>query len=126
MLNVKELFDLFALSITIGFMVGCVGFIYTVVLTRPGEIFSGLYRRLNERFNKIDECTWRKHDHPLFKILIGCEKCNSGQLALWTYPLFIGIRNYEPLHIMYHLFAISTAILFSIILNSIYQKWLRN
>lgn len=60
--------------------------VYSYVLTQPGEIFAGLYKRLDTWF-KTDERQMKfgKGPHPLFKLLIWCEKCVAGQWSLWIF-----------------------------------------
>ncbi len=65
-------------------------YVYSVILTQPGHILNSLYNYLEENLNPF-----------LFKPIIGCPLCVSGQMSLWVYP-FITI--YGPFDIEYNLF----------------------
>jgi hypothetical protein len=62
--------------------------------------------------------------HPIFKMIIGCEKCVSGQMALWIF-LFFNYKNYLALEfstIIYHALFIALTIFTTTIIKSIYSK----
>lgn len=77
--------DLINCSI-IAFMCAVCGFVYTALLTDPDQIFDPLYRCLDRNLKK-------KGHIKLFNVLIGCEKCVSGEMALWTL-VFLWLRKY--------------------------------
>jgi hypothetical protein len=61
----------------------------------------------------------------------GCEKCVSGQFALWSYLVFAVLHEYRPHNAMYslfgynplfHVFTICIAILFALIISRIFTK----
>ncbi len=101
----------------LSFLIAVAAFVYTNILTEPEMLFNGLYNYLDGKF--IGK--WRF----IFKILIHCEKCLSGQLAFWIY-LWVNYNFYlssEFLSIgLNHIFFVSFAILIATILNIIYKK----
>ena len=121
----------------VAFLCAVSGFVYTTILTDPGEIFDNLYSFLQRRF----EATRPK----LFKVLIGCERCVSGQLALWTL-VFLMVKNYlyyvlqsggppvtredqlqlflEIFHPLDFIYTISAAVFFAYLISNFYQ-WTR-
>ncbi len=79
--------QLFAIAAIVAVMSAVTSCAHTAVLTQPGQIFAPVYRWLDARLNYTNGQR-NEEDHWLFKVLVGCEKCNSGQLALWS---FIGV-----------------------------------
>ncbi len=73
-----------------------------VYLGQPGYIFAW-YQKLIE---PLPDWLW--------KPLGGCEKCFTGQAALWYYIFFI-----DGYNLFEHLFFISVAILFTMILSKL-------
>lgn len=100
----------------LAFLFGLLGFVYTNVLTEAGMIFSPLYKWLNLSIFKNDK---REDYHWLFKIIIHCERCFTGQLALWWYVFRIKPANIDGLMLM--LFFIAFSILVAYTLNLIFQ-----
>lgn len=70
----------------IAFMCAICGFVYTSLLTDPDQIFDTLYSCLDRNLKK-------KGHVKLFNVLIGCEKCVSGEMALWT-MIFLWLKKY--------------------------------
>lgn len=61
-------------------LISVFSFVYTVLLTDVDMIFNYLYNFLENNTKKKDGSNrW------YFYVLIGCEKCVAGQLALWLY-----------------------------------------
>jgi len=60
-------------------------FVYSNILTQPGEIFGNLYKKLDEFFNTDKRSCTGLGLHPIFKMIMACEKCVSGQLAFWFF-----------------------------------------
>lgn len=77
----------------IAFLISILAFTYSYILTQPGEIFSSLYLKLDILFKNDKRMIEGKGMHPIFKLLIGCPKCVSGQLSLWYFVL----NNFENL-----------------------------
>jgi hypothetical protein len=88
-----------------GLEIAIIAYVYSVILTEPGMILNGVYRYLEGR--KLPD--W------LFKPLIDCYKCVSGQLALWSY--FFLTSKYNPFE---HIFFICFTIFISILLDKLY------
>jgi len=110
-------------------LIAIFSFVYTNILTEPDQIFSGLYKFLY-RFFKTDERNeaglspfW------LFKIIIHCEKCVAGQLALWLtvfsnwYQIFI---TNDLTVIVTILFSITFSILCTNTIKGIYNKYIKH
>lgn len=55
-----------------------IGFVYSDLLTQPNMIFHGPYKYLESKLGE---------DHWLFKPIIGCAKCVTGQIALWAFTV---------------------------------------
>lgn len=104
-------------------------FVYANILSQPGEIFGKWYGFLNNLFQTDKRISSGKQLHPLFKMMIGCEKCVSGQLALWYFMAnnyggyFIGVREFI-LTAFQHSFFIATTIFLTTIIKSLYEKYI--
>lgn len=99
---------------------------YTYILTQPGQLFNGLYNKLDKFFKTDYRRSIGKSEHPLFKILIYCHLCFSGQVSLWVF-LYFNYFNYtiNPIYIlMCHIFTVATTIFISAILKGIYTKYI--
>lgn len=87
-----------------------ISYVYSVILTEPGMILSWWYKFLEE----LHLPEW------IFKPLIDCFKCVSGQAAFWGYLVYtngLEAYKYNPFE---HLFLICFTILISIIIDKIY------
>jgi hypothetical protein len=87
-------------------MIALVAFVYSDVLTESGMILNWLYRSLDNLLPGF-----------LFKPLIGCFKCVSGQMALWYYMIYHNNYDYRE-----HLYIICLTIFLSQLLCRIYRK----
>lgn len=123
-----------------------IGYTYSAVLIQPGEALHWLYRifryfltrkeikkgaeipeelqgRVGYKPPKVIE-TEITHEHWLLKPLGACEKCTSGQVAMW---LFLGhsiidkyyLNNISIFVIVNHIFTICLAILLTILFKKI-------
>lgn len=81
--------DYFILS----FLIAVLSYVYTNVLTEPTEIFSKWKAWLHNKLNDEDKLNAGLGYHALFKVLVHCEKCFSGQAALWVY-LILSFNTY--------------------------------
>lgn len=97
----------------IAFLIACLAYVYSVVLTDANQLLNPLYKRLYIYFKTDERINEGKDYHWLFKILIHCEKCVSGQWALWTYLAM----NYLNYNFFYHLFFISYTITITILIT---------
>lgn len=116
--------DLYLISglILTALCVAIVGYTYSNILTQPGEIFGKLYGKLDEFFQTdLRRSCQGKGPHPLFKMIMHCEKCVSGQLALWGFILFI-YPDYSIRIGLLHILFIGLSIFFATIVKSIHEK----
>lgn len=112
--------DYFILS----FLLAVLAFIYTNVLTQAGEVFGALYSKLYRYFKSDEREQQGLPKHPLFKVLIDCEKCVAGQIAMWSY-LIINFNQYICfISVLKHFLFVSLTIFAVIIIKSIYTKFL--
>lgn len=79
----------FIINSLMAFKISMIAYVYSCILTGPGEVFSSLYKKLEEKLSE----KWPR----LFKVLIDCEKCIAGQLALWS-VLVLLVRDVVLLH----------------------------
>lgn len=68
-------------------VVAIIAYTYTEILTDHGMIF---FRWKGWLFKKL-----KSDEHWLFKILVGCPYCVSGQMALWMYLYFVVFESLE-------------------------------
>lgn len=99
------------------FLIAVTAVVYSYVLTKPGEIFGGLYGKLYRLFNDVRQWTG-EGDHPLFKMLIGCFKCVAGQWAFWIYLLYAW-SSYTWWTIIPHILFVGLTIFLSLIVYKI-------
>jgi hypothetical protein len=88
---------------------------YSYILTEPNAILNGVYKKLYKLFRTDEREEAGLPIHPLFMVLIYCEKCVAGQWALWLFfwyawPLYV--HEFCFLLVLKHIFFI----LFTIIL----------
>ena len=69
----------------LAFLIAVFSFVYCIVLTEPEMLLNGLYKWMDGLFATDLRAEFGKGKHWLFKVLIACEKCNSGQIALWLF-----------------------------------------
>ena len=106
-------------------------FTYSYIFTGPNEIFGWLYGKLNEVFKTEQRRYSGKSFHPIFKMIMACEKCVAGQMSLWIYlawhyeSYFHGIRCalYNGIE---HILFIGTTIFLTTIIKFIYPKIIEN
>jgi len=102
-------------------------FTYSYILTQPGELLGKVYGKLDSFFKTDKRISEGKGLHPIFKMVIACPKCVSGQMALWIY-LFYNYKNYSfglsifISTLITHVLFIGTTIFLTSIINSLYQK----
>lgn len=100
----------------ISLLISVTAFVYSYLLTQPGEIFSWSYSKLDYLFKNDNRYNDGKGAHPLFKILIGCEKCVAGQWSLWLFPFLF---EYAFIN---HILFIGLTIFTTVIIKTIYLK----
>jgi hypothetical protein len=84
-----------------------VAYTYCMILTEPSMILNPWYNFLDE---KLGSKPW------IFKPLVGCMYCVSGQAALWGYLILY----YSDYSLLQHLFFISFAIYITPLINKFY------
>lgn len=85
-------------------------FVYSNMLTENGMIFHGLFEYLEERLPE-----W------IFKPLIGCQYCVSGQWSLWFF-LYYGIFEVSDYVFYIHIWFILQTIFVTKIVTEIYYR----
>lgn len=113
MILVQTIFDSTLLAIAFA----VIAYVYAVILTEPGMILSGWYKFLRTRIGTT--C--------FFKPLIDCDRCVSGQIALWSYPMLFWDRYAEPMAIIrecpvYSIMGYVYCIAFTILFVHVIQK----
>jgi|SRR3972149_4608034 len=112
--------DYFILSL----LIAVVSFVYTNILTGNGEAFGWLYKRMYHLFKSDERESKGLPRHPLFKVLIDCEKCVAGQISFWSF-LIIHYNEYLKVSFLLalqHLLFVGLTIFFTIIVKSFYKK----
>lgn len=66
----------------IGVCAGLIGYVYSCELTEKGMLLDWWWD-LNYWLFAIEHCETGK-EPKLWKVIIGCERCVSGQIALWS------------------------------------------
>lgn len=69
-----------------GVFCGVLGYLIANVLSSRGEIFYFVRKIFENGTNPLD---WGTIKTFFYKITVGCSKCISGQLALWS-PVLLG------------------------------------
>ncbi|MDQ3048838.1 MAG: hypothetical protein M3R27_14905 [Bacteroidota bacterium] len=116
--------DLSLLFFVYTILVGMLAFVYTYLLTEPGQIFGRLNNFLYYFFENDKREMKGKPMHPLYMVLIYCEKCVSGQIALWSF-LILHFHAYaagEWILFFPHLLFIALSIFFSTVVKAFYIK----
>lgn len=98
-------------------------FVYSYVLTKNGEVLGTVYKKLYHLFKSDQRASDGLPRHPLFKVLIDCEKCVGGQWALWSFLLY-QYKYYSLEMVLPHLLFITLTIYLTIIIKSTYIKFI--
>lgn len=118
-----------------------IGYVYALVLVQPGEALGWLFSFLKKRLTKKEIVEGAEipeelkglsvrsekivyHEHWLLKPLGACEKCVSGQIAMWLFlrQSIIGhyyLNNDTIFVIINHIFTICLSILLTLILKKL-------
>lgn len=94
-------------SLEISLICAVIGYVYSEILTGEGMI---LYR-----VNTWAETSLKRW---LYKPLIGCFKCVTGQLSLWVY-IVLSWGSYDPLQ---HVFCVCSSILIVSFIDKLYYN----
>lgn len=112
-------------------LIATLGVCYTYILTQTGQIFNPLYNRLY-KFFKTDERRMKgKTEHPIFKIVIYCHLCFSGQVAAWLF-LILNFNSYFLSFdykiilttLLLHIFFTAFTIFMAGVIKGIYTKYI--
>ncbi len=105
-------------------------FVYSNILTEPGEIFGKLYGFLYDLFQTDKRARLGASFHPIFKMIMACPKCVSGQLSFWYFMAHYytgyssGIQSFFY-NAFEHVLFTCTTIFITIIIKSIYEKYIQ-
>ena len=117
--------ELFKIATCISIASGVIGYVYICILQQQPNILSSYHKFLTKVFNNDKRYQEGKDEHWLFFILGRCEKCFSGQVALWSYLAFaIHHSLYSDASFfffeafLFHIYCVCAAILTSHVLNN--------
>lgn len=109
-------------------LIALFAFVYAYLLTRPNALFNGLYNRADVFFKTDERLRNGKPLHPLFMLLIHCEKCIAGQVALWLFLALYAVPGYErsgaAITALQLLFFVSHTIAAAAIYTGIYKRYI--
>lgn len=100
----------------IAFLIAILGFVYTNLLTEPEMILNPLYNWIQCKLTSACHVSWWRK--ALFKIIIHCEKCFSGQFAFWFYL----ITEFKSYSFIEHVFFVAFTIFIVSIVKNLYTK----
>lgn len=106
---------------TLSFLIAVLAFVYSYILSQPGEPFGLLNKWLYRFFENDKRMQEGKELHPLYKLLIGCEKCIAGQIALWCF-LLLNYSEYTIKALFPHILFVSLTIFLTVIIKGLYKK----
>lgn len=107
-------------------LIAVAAFTYSNILTKPDAMLNKLYNSLDMLFDNDKRRSNGKGYHPVFMILIHCEKCIAGQLALWIYA-YNNVFGYilEPLEtIGLHILFVAFTIFVAAVIRDLYYKYI--
>ncbi len=121
-----------------GYAFACavIGFVYSDVLTEPDMLLHGTYKWIektlhNKCKSKMFEDQWEYK--WIFKPVIACFRCVTGQIALWTFLVMfanyrgvaeeISLQSAKLLfeQLFHHIYFITISIYFSWMLSKLYR-----
>lgn len=87
-------------------------------------LLNGLFNRLDTFFKTGERANNGKPVHPLFMILMYCEKCLAGQMAFWLYLIQWHelYPHYFFIILLRHLLFVAYTILCTLALGIIYKQ----
>lgn len=100
------------------------GFVYSSILTEPDQLLHWWPGILERLFKNDDRINFGKGPHPFYRMLVGCPKCVSGQLALWFFlwKYWAHYARLELTIIPFHLMAVAITIFFATLITKLYEK----
>lgn len=108
----------------ISLLIAVFAFVYSYILTQPQMLLNSTYKRLDVFFKTKERKEKGLPVFWLFKIILQCEKCVGGQIALWLYA-FTHIDEYieYPIETPFlHLAFIAMTIFLVSVIKNIYTK----
>lgn len=99
-------------------------FTYSYILTEPGEFFGKIHMWISDYFKNDQRMNEGQPLHPLYKMIIGCEKCVAGQIALWSFLAF-NYDNYSIKAAFAHVLYVSLTIFLAAVIKGIYIKTIK-
>lgn len=108
-------------------LIAITAFVYSNILILPGEIFGKLYGKLDVFFKTDERAAEGKPVHPVFKMIMQCEKCVSGQMALWIFMICIFPKYMDAcfIYIIPHILFIGLTIFLTLIIKKLYTKYIK-
>lgn len=101
--------------IIIAFEVAVIASVYAVKLTKPDMIFGYAYGKLTEIQAQHEWTEW------IFKPLMTCVYCVTGQMALWTLILYRGFHQEWVRNVIDVLFFLSLPFILVELINKIWH-----
>ena len=108
----------------IALLLAVLAFVYSNLLTEPGHLLAKWYRMWYVVFKTDKRLMDGKPYHPLFMLIVHCEKCIAGEFAFW-YFLYKNLSTYQPQTALWHLCFTATAILFAAVLKGLYNRYIK-
>lgn len=120
MIALSSLFAYMVISI----LIGITAVMYSYVLTQPGEIFSWAFKKLDLFFKTDKRTSQGLGPHPVFKMIMWCEKCVAGQMSLWTFFILFWpwYRQGILVLIIPHLLLVGLAIFSALCIKKFYKS----
>jgi hypothetical protein len=106
------------INFQLAFFIAVTAVVYSYILTRPNALLNGFYNWAYVFFKTDERSNQGRPFHPLFMVLIHCEKCVAGQAALWLYL----ISNWHKYHFLQHVFFTAFTIIIAGLIKNIYTK----
>lgn len=105
-------------------LIAITAFVYSYILVQPGEFFSKLFLILDKFFETDKRAAEGLPPHPLFKMIMRCEKCVAGQMAFWIYLVYCLPYYLECQFdlIISHILFVGLSIFLTLITKNIYIK----
>lgn len=105
-------------------LIAITAFVYSYVLVQPGEIFAKLFLKLDLFFNSDKRACQGKGPHPLFKMIMRCEKCVAGQMAMWIYLAYNWHQYLQKnfITLIPHILFIGLSIFLTLVIKKFYLK----
>ncbi len=101
------------------FILAFIAVVYSYILTQPGEILSGIFKKLDAFFKTDKRACAGKGPNPLFKMIMRCEKCVAGQMSCWSFLYY----SFDRYSLILHIGFISMTIFITPIIKRFYQKY---